>query len=143
MKNDEENPSPTYEVGYGKPPVSGRFKKGQRANPNGRGKGTKNALTILREEAEALITVNDGGRVRKMSKLRVGVRTAMNNFAKKGDWKIAEAYLKLEAKALAIEAAKPPEEPYSHHKAIIDQLFRDLVPEWNEQFPNSPLPTSD
>lgn len=33
---------PAYEVGYGKPPVSGRFKPGQSGNPNGRPRGSKN-----------------------------------------------------------------------------------------------------
>ncbi|MFN3628264.1 MAG: hypothetical protein ACK4S3_10370, partial [Parvibaculum sp.] len=31
-----DNKRGDYEIGYGRPPVGTRFKKGQRANPNGR-----------------------------------------------------------------------------------------------------------
>jgi phage terminase large subunit-like protein len=38
-----------YEVGYGKPPASSRFRKGQSGNRSGRPKGTKNLKTDLLE----------------------------------------------------------------------------------------------
>src|SRR4051795_7174363 len=34
-KNDKSRPAQAYAVGYGKPPVSTRFKKGQSGNPHG------------------------------------------------------------------------------------------------------------
>ena len=61
----------TYEVGYGKPPESSRFKPGQSGNPKGRPRGAKNKMPALNEErlksiilAEAYrtIKVNDGNR---------------------------------------------------------------------------------
>jgi hypothetical protein len=63
-------PAP-YEVGYGKPPASTRFRKGQSGNPGGRPKGARNKLPALHEErlkdivlAEAYrdIKVHDGDR---------------------------------------------------------------------------------
>lgn len=36
-----------YEIGYKKPPVTTRFKKGNRANPHGRPRGSKNLATLL------------------------------------------------------------------------------------------------
>jgi Family of unknown function (DUF5681) len=36
-----------YEVGYKKPPVATRFKTGNRANPHGRPRGSKNLATLL------------------------------------------------------------------------------------------------
>jgi hypothetical protein len=60
-----------YEVGYGKPPETTRFKKGQSGNPRGRPRGARNKAPALNEErmkslvlAEAyrLIKVNDGNR---------------------------------------------------------------------------------
>ncbi len=42
MKN-ERNPG-DYEIGYGKPPGSTRFRKGQSGNPSGRSRGRRNEL---------------------------------------------------------------------------------------------------
>jgi hypothetical protein len=62
---------PGYEVGYAKPPVAGRFVKGQSGNPRGRPKGAKNKIpalheqrmrAIILEEAYRTITVRDGAR---------------------------------------------------------------------------------
>jgi Family of unknown function (DUF5681) len=36
-----------YEIGYKKPPVATRFKKGNRANPHGRPRGSKNLAALL------------------------------------------------------------------------------------------------
>jgi hypothetical protein len=35
---------PCYDVGYGKPPLHTRFRKGQSGNPKGRSKGTRTQL---------------------------------------------------------------------------------------------------
>ena len=39
-----------YDVGYGKPPVTARFKPGKSGNPKGRPKGSKNTMPTLAEE---------------------------------------------------------------------------------------------
>ena len=94
-QHSEPCPAVAYKVGYGRPPRSGCFKKGQRANPKGRPKGAKSAMTIFREEAEVMITVRENGRTRKMSKLRVGIRNVMNDLAAKPDLRSMLAFLKL------------------------------------------------
>ena len=38
-----------YRVGYGRPPVEHRFKPGNRANPKGRGKKTRNRKIVVGE----------------------------------------------------------------------------------------------
>ena len=42
-----EEADATYDVGYGKPPVNTRFRKGQSGNPHGRPRGARSASTIL------------------------------------------------------------------------------------------------
>jgi hypothetical protein len=54
LDGSDAEPS-TPEIGYARPPVASRFKKGQSGNPLGRPKGKKNMAT---EFQEALGRVN-------------------------------------------------------------------------------------
>ena len=58
-----------YEVGYGRPPKSTRFKPGQSGNPRGRPKGAKGVATVLRERLLAKVTVTERGRQRTITVL--------------------------------------------------------------------------
>jgi hypothetical protein len=48
-----------YEVGYAKPPLETRFKKGQSGNPRGRPRGTRNKLPALNEERLKAIVLQE------------------------------------------------------------------------------------
>jgi hypothetical protein len=131
-QHSEPPPAVTYKVGYGRPPRSGCFKKGQRANPRGRPKGAKSAMTIFREEAEVLINVRENGRTRKMSKLRVGIRNVMNDLASKPDLRSMLAFLKLLAVAqgpnFEIAAQKTSGEEEAYQLSTMAEAFmRDLA----------------
>ncbi|WP_398469808.1 DUF5681 domain-containing protein [Tardiphaga sp.] len=56
-------------VGYGKPPRAHQFKPGESGNPKGRPKGAKSEATIMQELFQHKITVNERGRVRKITLL--------------------------------------------------------------------------
>ena len=73
-----------YEIGYGRPPKSCRWKKGQSGNSRGRPKGTKNLYTDLAEELAESIAVNEGGNQKKLSKQRAMIKQIVNK-ALKGD----------------------------------------------------------
>jgi hypothetical protein len=60
-------------VGYKNPPEEHRFKPGQRANPRGRPKGSKNIRTLAHETFYAKVKVREGGRTRQMSKGQIGM----------------------------------------------------------------------
>lgn len=117
--------SAPYEIGYKKPPRSGCFKKGQRANPNGRPKACKDPAEIILDEAFKEIRVRDNGRVRKISKIQVGMRKAMNSFAETGDFKAALPFLKL---LVSLSAAKAKEaaiqaEALTPHEAMMLEFW--------------------
>ena len=84
-------PAGDYEVGYGKPPEHGRFRKGQSGNPRGRPKGARNKprpapedglRAIILEEAYRTIQVRDGERIVPLSMAQAVMRSLAVNAAK-------------------------------------------------------------
>jgi uncharacterized protein DUF5681 len=71
-------------VGYKRPPVHSRFKKGQSGNPSGRAKGTQNLKTIFKQILSEEVSLREGSEVRKVSKAEAVVRSMVVG-ALKGD----------------------------------------------------------
>jgi hypothetical protein len=71
-------------VGYGKPPVHTRFRKGQSGNPTGkRRRGeTERAQALIWEEAYRLLTVREGDKVTRMPALQAVIRSQISSAAK-------------------------------------------------------------
>jgi hypothetical protein len=73
----------SHSVGYGKPPLHGRFAPGKSGNPKGRPRGQLNLETELKNELNRLITVREGDRSRRLKKgaawLVKTVNGALNN----------------------------------------------------------------
>ena len=63
-----------YEIGYRRPPVSGRFKKGKSGNPNGRPTGSANFLTLLDKELNQSIVVNENGKKKTITRMQAMVK---------------------------------------------------------------------
>jgi len=72
---------PGYTVGFGKPPQSTQFKKGQSGNPAGRPKGKTNVATVIEQALSEPVVVNEGGKRRTRTKLEVAITQVVNKAA--------------------------------------------------------------
>lgn len=114
------------EVGFGKPPRSGRFRKGASGNPTGRPKGSKNRpratgerlRALMLEEAYRPVTVTADG-VEVTMPLARAVLRSLAEAAAKGEARAQAAFIRMvsasEAEAAAIaemlEETRAPETP--------------------------------
>lgn len=89
----ERNKKADYEVGYGKPPKSTRFKSGESGNPAGRPRGTLNLGTIVQKQLAEKLDVFENGRPRRISKLEVVFKSLFAKAAK-GDVRATELLFK-------------------------------------------------
>ncbi|GFZ98790.1 hypothetical protein GCM10010923_03780 [Blastomonas marina] len=102
------SPGPVYEVGYGKPPVTTRFKPGQSGNPRGRPKGAKGLNTIVRETLGGKLAVRTSEGTRKISKIEAVLQKTLEK-ALKGDARAQFELMKLWRVAVP-DVAGPDEE---------------------------------
>jgi len=68
-------------VGYGRPPATTRFQKGQSGNPAGRPKGKLNLVTVVQQALAAKVVVTEDGRRQTKSKLEVSLAQLANKAA--------------------------------------------------------------
>ncbi len=93
----------SYQVGYKKPPLDTRFKKGQSGNPNGRPRGTKNLKTDLLEELQELIRIKEGGTPRTITKQRAMVKN-LTAKAVNGDPRAVNLLINLVLRLVQVDA---------------------------------------
>ena len=83
-----------YEVGYGKPPKSGQFSKGQSGNPKGRPKGRKSLDTIIDDVFRRKVSLREGGKLRRISQIEALCRRILND-GLKGNARATDQAIKL------------------------------------------------
>jgi hypothetical protein len=85
MKDDvrDDGEWDDYEVGYGRPPKNGQFKKGISGNPFGRPKRASNFEAIVLRELNSHLTINENGK-RKVITKDEGIVKQLVNKALKG-----------------------------------------------------------
>jgi len=96
----------TYDIGYRRPPPSGRFKKGTSGNPQGRPKGSKNFLTLLEQELNQKVVVNEGGRRKSVTRLQAMVKRLVGA-ALQGEPKAVLALLDILRRSGAVDQSTP------------------------------------
>ena len=87
-------PDRAYAVGYGRPPVESRFQPGTSGNPRGRRKGSKNLKTLIRKAMTASVSIHEGTKTRRVSKIE-GVVLRQLQSALTGDDRSAMAVIKM------------------------------------------------
>jgi len=116
MSSDLETDEKDYEVGYGRPPKSGQFKKGQSGNPRGsnhaaRTRKRKNTSTfgdLFAKGMQQAVEVEENGKKVLITRLHVAIRARVNAAAKV-DLRALKELLELrEAKELGpLQVAQP------------------------------------
>ena len=101
-----------YEVGYGKPPESNRFKKGQSGNPSGRRKGSKNKFennsslnSVILAEANRPLKIYKDNKQITTNTTGVIFRSVVVAAAK-GEFKSQKLYFEMQEKAEEKEQKK-------------------------------------
>jgi len=91
-----------YEVGFGKPPKSGQFKKGHSGNRKGRPKGARGLKTDLKAELAERVSITENGKTRKLTKQQLLVKRLATS-ALKGDMRAISKLVDLVASMFGVE----------------------------------------
>src|SRR3954452_8416288 len=102
----DKRPDADNQIGYKRPPVASRFRKGESGNPRGRRKGQRNLSSVLREVLGQTVTVKRGGKVERMSKAEALSKLLLSQ-AHGGDARASKAVLELTDKISRIDTPEP------------------------------------
>ncbi|WP_439369395.1 DUF5681 domain-containing protein [Bradyrhizobium sp. DASA03120] len=117
-------------IGYGKPPLHSRFKKGQSGNPRGRPKGSLNFATDLKRTLQAPVTLSDGGKSRRVTTQEAAL-LRLREKALKGDVKALDRLLSYAMAVSADAAEQTTKGPSADDEAILDAFRAQLLAEAN------------
>jgi hypothetical protein len=116
-----------YEVGYGKPPLHGRFEKGHaRGNKKGRKKGSVNLRTDLQAELAEMVTLTENGKKIRLTKQRALIKTTLIKGIKGDNCAAAKAF-DLVLKYFGIDDVSDAETQIApEDRAILDAFLKRL-----------------
>jgi hypothetical protein len=124
-ENGEDNCKKDLEegyVGYKHPPAHARFKKGQSGNPRGRppSSGPPPLATLLANELKSMIAITENGTLKKVAKVSLIVKQAVNKAVKGEDLRPFEFLLKQADKLQQL--AKTPTKNYPRGNEDLSKL---------------------
>jgi Family of unknown function (DUF5681) len=123
----KNRPKDDYEVGYCRPPAEHRFKHGNKANPKGRKKGSRNREVVIREVLLGPVTVREGDTVRQMPALEAVLKKMLAK-ALAGDNKAALTIIGIAQKegVLTPEQEQVVDDLSESDQAILEDVRRRL-----------------
>lgn len=128
--SDSDQAASAYSVGYKKPPMHSRWRKGQSGNPRGPKKRQKSLNTIVREIMTAPISIRTGGRDQVMSRAQALVLKSVEA-ASKGNDRALDRLLRLYAVAMPDDGggqtAIAGEQPLSPTDEATLEAFREML----------------
>ena len=113
----------TYDIGYRRPPASGRFKPGTSGNPKGRPKGARNFVTLLQQELQQTITVNENGKKKKITRQQAMVKRVVTN-ALNGDARAILLLIDILKRTGQFDAQAAEDLLPDDYEAILDSYVR-------------------
>jgi Family of unknown function (DUF5681) len=132
----DDNTQDDNEVGYKKPPKKTQFQKGVSGNPTGRPKKSPEFHSIFMKESESLMTVNDNGQRRRISKLEA-IAKQLTNKAVTGNIPALRMYVALYPQVLEIAGlqAKELERLKDPKQMTTEEILKELIgsDRWKEK----------
>lgn len=80
-KRDPNEIDPHYKVGFRKPPIHTRFKKGRSGNPKGRPAGHRNMNSLITRALNRSVTITENGKRKRITKREAIVMQLVNRSA--------------------------------------------------------------
>lgn len=132
FENKGETNATGERVGYGCPPRSTRFRKGQSGNPNGRPKGRLNVATVLARTLRERVVINEHGKRKTITKLEAAIKQLVNKAAS-GELRALRHLVEL-ARAAEKESLQPVQQ------TAVGELDRDVIKGLLDRFARNESP---
>lgn len=137
MKHEQES-----ETGYGRPPESGRFRKGKSGNPRGRPKGSKDFGTDLRDVLDAKVAVSENGKPRKVTSQKATLMR-LREKALQGNLRAMDKLIDLAKEQGAEEGMRQGERRLNQTEGDIIERFQEELLKAHDQGAAENIPSQD
>lgn len=134
-----------YEVGYRKPPKVTQFAKGKSGNPKGRPKQSRDLVSLINEELDKLVCIQENGKQIKLTKREAMAKRIVNG-ALNGDAKSTSALISMdqtrkEQEPEAIELTAADAEQFERlQQRILDKASRSKTAPTKKTSPKKDKP---